>query len=87
MKLGQPLTSKNDKTVKKDQSLVRSDLCLSNRHMVSTIRVPYGLVQSILKNDLEMRCVCAKVVPRILTEEQMENKKLIATKLFEQPTN
>jgi len=34
-----------------------------------------------------MRRVCAKFIPRILTESQMEYRKSIVTKLFERTTN
>jgi len=55
--------------------------------MANTIRVSYGSVQSILKDDFEMRCVCAKVIPHIFPEDQMENKKVIVTELFYRSTN
>jgi len=55
--------------------------------MANIIGISYGLVQNILKDDLGMRRVCAKFVPRILIEDQMENRKLIAVELFERSTN
>jgi histone-lysine N-methyltransferase SETMAR len=41
---------------------------------------------AILKEDLGMRRVCAKLVPRLLSDDQMERKKTIAGDLFEQST-
>jgi len=42
--------------------------------MANVLGISYGSVQNILKDDLGM--------PRILTEDQMENRKLIAAELF-----
>ncbi|KAF0706444.1 protein GVQW3-like [Aphis craccivora] len=55
--------------------------------MANVLGIWYGSVQNILKDDLGMRRVCAKFVPRILTEDQMENRKLIAAELFERSVN
>jgi len=48
--------------------------------MANLLGISYGSVQNILKDDLGMRRVCAKFVPHIFTEDQMENRKLIAAK-------
>ncbi|KAL4084659.1 hypothetical protein QTP88_027586 [Uroleucon formosanum] len=55
--------------------------------MANALGISYGSVQNILKDDLGMRRVCAKFVPRILTEDQMENRKLITAELFERSVN
>jgi hypothetical protein len=65
---------------------VRSDRRLRIQHMANALGISYGSVQNILKDDLGMWRVCAKFVPRILTEE-MENRKLIAAELFERSVN
>lgn len=63
------------------------DRRLRVQDMTNALGISYGSVQNILKDDLGMRRVCAKFVPRILTEDQMENRKLIAAELFERSVN
>jgi len=65
-------------TVVKFQNLIGFDRRMRIQEMTNTIGV-----QSILNDDLGMRRVRAKFVPRIMTENQMENKKRIAAELFE----
>jgi hypothetical protein len=43
-------------------------------------------VHAILKEDLGMRRVHTKFVPRLLSDNQMECRKTIAGNLFEQST-
>jgi hypothetical protein len=43
-------------------------------------------VHAILKEDLGIRCVCAKFVPRLLSDDQIERRKIIAGDLFEKST-
>lgn len=64
---GRPSTSKNDKTIEKVKNLVRSVRRLRIQDMENALGILYGTVQNILKDDLGMRRVCAKFVPRILT--------------------
>jgi hypothetical protein len=42
-----------------------------------------GLVHVILKEDFGMRHVCAKFVPRLLLDDQIECRKTIPGDLFE----
>ncbi|KAL4091078.1 hypothetical protein QTP88_025819 [Uroleucon formosanum] len=84
---GRPSTLKNDETIEKVKNLVRSDRRLRIQDMANALGISYGSVQNILKDDLGMGRVCAKFVPRILTEDQMENRKLIAAELFKRSVN
>jgi hypothetical protein len=43
-------------------------------------------VDAILKEDLGMRRVCEKFVPRLLSDDQMECRKIIAGDLSEKST-
>jgi hypothetical protein len=45
-----------------------------------------GSVHAILKEDLGMRRVCAKFVPRLISDDQMECRKTIVGDVFEQST-
>jgi hypothetical protein len=45
-------------------------------------QISFGSVQTILTTDLDMRRVAAKFVPKLLSDEQKENRKKIATDLL-----
>ncbi|XP_026822225.1 protein GVQW3-like [Rhopalosiphum maidis] len=53
-----------------------------NEEMIQKIRTAIR-VQTILTTDLDMRRVAAKFVPKLLSGEQKENRKQIATDLLE----
>ena len=55
--------------------------------MANVLGILYGSVQNILEDDLGMWSACVKFVSRILTKDQMENRKLIAAELFEHSVN
>ena len=43
-----------------------------------------GSCDAILTNNLHMKCVCVKFVPRLLTDDQCEQRQKIAGDLFDQ---
>lgn len=45
--------------------------------MTNTIGMSYDLVQTILKDNLEIRRICAKFVSSILIGDLVENRKLM----------
>jgi len=77
---------KNDVTVETIQNLVRSDYRLRIRDMANTIGVTFSSLQSILNDDLGIRRVYVKFIQRIMTEDQMDDRKLIV-EIFKQLTN
>ena len=48
-----------------------------------TVGFLWGSCDAILTNDLHMKRVCAKFVPRLLTDDQREQRQRIARYLFE----
>jgi len=66
---GRP-TSKTDNNVERVRSLVRSDCRLMLRMISSELNLNQFTVHKILTQDLDMRKVCAKMVPKNLTTEQ-----------------
>ena len=50
------------------------------------VGISHGSIHAILSNDLKMRCVNAKLVPRQLTTDQMECHMMVAGDLFEKST-
>lgn len=78
---GRPSTSKTDENVQKVAKMVRSNRRLTIRELTEELNISYGSVQSILTDDLQMRRVSAKFVPRLLTAEQKENRVSVCTEL------
>ena len=68
---GRPSTSKMDDNVERVRSLVRSDRRLTLRMINSEL----NLNHQILTQDLDMRKVCTKMVPKILMTEQKANQR------------
>ena len=72
---GRPSTSKTDDNVERVRSLVRSDRRLTLRMISSELILNRFTVHQILTQDLDMRKVCAKMVPKNLTTEQKANRR------------
>lgn len=52
--------------------MVISDCCITTRMI--ELGITKGRVQTILKDDLNMREMCAKIVPKVLTEKQKQRR-------------
>ena len=72
---GRPSSSKTDDNVERVRSLVRSDRRLTLRMISSELNLNRFTVPQILTQDLAMRNVCDKMVPKILTTEQTANRR------------
>jgi len=72
---GRPSTSKTDDNVERVRSLVRSDRRLTLRMISSKLNLNRFTVHQVLTQDLDMRKVCAKIVPKNLTTEQKANRR------------
>ena len=81
---GKTSTSKTDDNVERVMSLVRSDRRLTLR-MISELNLNGFTVHQILTQDLDMRKVCAKMVPKNLnlTTEQKANRRDVCLDLLE----
>jgi len=69
---GHPSTSKTDANIEKVGEIVRRNCCLSIRAVAELINIDKETVQQILHNNFNMKKVCLKMVPRLLTPEQKE---------------
>jgi len=72
---GRLSTSITDDNVERVRSLVRSDRRLILRMISSELNLNRFTVHQILTQDLDMRKVCAKMVPKNLTTEQKANRR------------
>ena len=80
---GRPSTSKTDDNVERVRSLVRSDRRLTLRKINSELNLNRFTVHQILTQDLDMRKVCVKMVPKNLTTEQKANRRDVCLDLMD----
>ena len=73
-KLGRPSTAKTQENVEKVARIVRGDHRLSIRAISELTNINKESVRQILQDDLGMKKVCAKVVPKILTPSKRNIK-------------
>jgi len=72
---GRTSTSKTDDSVERLRSLVTSHRQLTLRMISSELNLNRFTVHQILTQDLYMRKVCAKMVPKNLTSQQKANRR------------
>jgi len=80
---GRPSTSKTNETVALVREIIRNNRRLTIREVAEDVGISYGWCQEILTKELSMSRIAAKFVPRLLTDEQKQNRKTIAQELFE----
>ena len=79
---GRNSTSKTDGNVERVRSLVRSDRRMTLR-MISELNLNRFTVHKTLTQDLDMRKVCAKMIPKNLTTEQKANRRDVCLDLLD----
>nr|CAI5830179.1 unnamed protein product [Callosobruchus analis] len=79
-----PSTSRSDENVKKINVLVREDRHRTIDQLCEMSGISWSSVQRILSEDLHMRRVAAKFVPRLLTGEQRERRLRACLELQDQ---
>ena len=79
---GKPSTS-HEETMAHVREIIRADRHLTIREVAEEVRIAFGTCQKILTEDLQMRRVTAKFLPRLLTAKQKDNRVLICTDLHE----
>jgi len=80
---GRPSTSKTDNNVDIVGALVWSDRRLTVRMIASELNLNHTMVHQILTDELAMKKLCAKFVPKNLTIEQKDNQKDVCLNLLE----
>ena len=63
--------------VNKVHDIVMTDRRVTERHIASTVGITQERVHSILKEDLEMRKLSARWVPRLLTVDQKHTRRTL----------
>lgn len=76
---GRPQTSKTDENIEKVGAMIRSDRRLTLRLMADKLKIDKECVRQILHENFNMSKVCAKMVPKNLSDEQKEVRKNLST--------
>lgn len=71
---GRPSTSRNVEMVAKVRKIIRSDRRMTIRELSSECNISFGSCQTILTEDVDMRRVCAKMVPKLLSQDQKNHR-------------
>jgi len=82
---GQPSTSRNEEMIAKVRTLVHNSRRLKVREKADDCGISVGSCDAILMDNLHMKRVCAKFVPRFLTDDQREQHQTIVGYLLECP--
>lgn len=80
---GRPSTSHTDTNVQKVRVVLNSDRRLSIRAIADEVRIDKMTVHNIIHNDLGMRKICAKLVPKHLTDDQKERRVAVASEILD----
>jgi hypothetical protein len=80
---GRPCTSKTDKNVTKVRALMRSDWRLTVRMIRGELNLNHQTVHKILTEKLGMWKICAKPVPKNLTNKHKEHWRNVCLDLLE----
>ncbi|XP_046396633.1 histone-lysine N-methyltransferase SETMAR-like [Ischnura elegans] len=80
---GRPSTSRNDDNLAKVREVLNSDRRLSIRLIADRVNLNYGTVFQMVTEDLAMRKICAKLVPKVLTDDQKQRRMAVAQEMLE----
>jgi len=69
---GRPATSRTEENIARVRQIVSEIRRLTVRSIAEQVNIARETVRKILTEDLDMRKVCAKMVPKELTEEQKQ---------------
>ena len=71
---GRPATSRTEENIAKVRQIVRENCQLTVRSIGEQVNIDRETVRKILTEDLDMRKMCAKMVPKELTEGQKQRR-------------
>jgi len=80
---GQASTSRNKEIIAKVRTIICNNRRLKVREIADDCGISVCSCDAILTDDLHMKHVCAKFVPRLLTDDQREQHQTLARDLFE----
>ena len=77
-----PSTSTNDEHVDRVRAAIRGNLRLTVREVADEVGISVGSCHQMFTEKLQMCCISAKFVPRLLTDDQKENRVEISLELL-----
>jgi len=80
---GRPAANRTEENIAKIRQIVRENRRLTVRSIAEQVNVNRVTVRKILTEDIDMRKVCAEMVPKELTEEQKQRRVTICQDLLE----
>ncbi|UYV80229.1 hypothetical protein LAZ67_18002090 [Cordylochernes scorpioides] len=80
---GRPTTARTDENVDRVLEVLRTGRRLSIQQITDTLHMSTFVVHVIVTEDLQMRKVCAKLVPKVLTQDQKELRVLRCQELLD----
>jgi histone-lysine N-methyltransferase SETMAR len=83
---GRPSTSRTAEMIEKVRHLIQCDRRMTIVELEQEVGFSHGSIHAILSDDLRMRRVSAKFVPRQLTANRMVCRMMVAGDMFEKST-
>ena len=84
---GRPRRAVTDDNIQKVRDVVRKDRRLGVQAVAEEVNLGRESVRRILKEKLNMRKVCAKMLPKLLSDEQKEISKELCLDLLQRIEN
>ena len=84
---GRPCTAVTDDNIEKVRDVIRKEGRLGVRAIAEEVSLDREIVRRILREELKMRKVCAKMVPKLLSDEQKERRKKLCLELLQRIEN
>ncbi|UYV74678.1 hypothetical protein LAZ67_12000508 [Cordylochernes scorpioides] len=80
---GRPTTARTDENVNRVLEVLRTDRRLNIQQIADTLHMSTFVVHGIVTEDLQMRKVCAKLVPKVLAQDQRDLRVLRCQELLD----
>ena len=80
---GRPSTSRTADNVERVKQMVRGDRRLTVRMIADELEINRDSVWKIITEDLGMRKICAKMVPKLLDDDQKERRMEVCQDILE----
>ena len=83
-KSGRPVSAKTDRNIERVNELVRRDRRLTIRMMAEELEMSKESVRTILVENLGMKKICARMVPKLLSDEQKSRRMRVCEEILQQ---
>ncbi|XP_027233874.2 uncharacterized protein [Penaeus vannamei] len=83
LRSGRPSTTRTEVNVERVRHMLRSDRRLTVRLMANELGINRDSVWKILTEDLDKRKVCAKMVPKLLNDDQKDRRMQVCRDILE----